>query len=146
MNPRARTYGRTDRPLRQVDGVGALPGALPSCSGTAGADRAAVLDPHYRRRGGWISRPADRIAGGAGRALRHSDRVDPDRLDVPALRAATPGCAHRVHLNSEALLGGYEAADAARDDIAATYARLATLVGGRADEIALFDNANHAWN
>src|SRR5215207_2641634 len=101
-----------------------------------------------------------------GASLRHSDRVDPDRLDVPALRAATPGCAHRVHLNNagaallarptleavmehlhrEALLGGYEAADAARDDIAATYARLATLVGGRADEIALFDNATHAWN
>jgi selenocysteine lyase/cysteine desulfurase len=125
-----------------------------------------VLDPHHRRWGGWISRPADRIAGGAGRALRHSDRVDPDRLDVPALRAATPGCVHQVHLNNagaallarptleavmehlhrEALLGGYEAADAARDDIAATYARLATLVGGRADEIALFDNATRAWN
>jgi selenocysteine lyase/cysteine desulfurase len=87
-------------------------------------------------------------------------------MDITALRAATPGCAHRVHLNNagagllarptldamtahldrETLLGGYEAAAEAQDDIAATHDRIAALVGGRGDEVALFDNATRAWN
>jgi selenocysteine lyase/cysteine desulfurase len=87
-------------------------------------------------------------------------------VDVDALRAVTPGCAHRVHLNNagaallaqptldamlghlrrEAEIGGYEAADAARDEIAAAYASVAALLGGTADEVAFFDNATHAWN
>jgi selenocysteine lyase/cysteine desulfurase len=87
-------------------------------------------------------------------------------MDIDALRALTPGCTSRLHLNNagaallaqptldamighlrrEAELGGYEAATAATDDIAAVYAALAELVGGRPDEVALFDNATHAWN
>jgi selenocysteine lyase/cysteine desulfurase len=87
-------------------------------------------------------------------------------MDVDALRAQTPGCAHRIHLNNagaallaqptldamtaqlrrEAEIGGYEAAAEAQDAIAATYAALADLVRGRSEEIALFDNATHAWN
>ena len=87
-------------------------------------------------------------------------------MEIQALRAQTPGCANRIHLNNagaallaqptldamtaqlrlEAEIGGYEAAAAVRDAVAATYAGLAELVGGRADEIALFDNATHAWN
>ncbi len=87
-------------------------------------------------------------------------------LDIEALRAATPGCAIRAHLNNagagllsaetlltmtahlerEAQIGGYEAAAEAADGIAATYEALAALLGGRADEIALFDNSTHAWN
>jgi selenocysteine lyase/cysteine desulfurase len=87
-------------------------------------------------------------------------------VDVEALRAETPGCAHRLHLNNagaallaqptldamtahqrlEAEIGGYEAAAAAQDVIGATYAGIAGLLGGRADEVALFDNATHAWN
>jgi selenocysteine lyase/cysteine desulfurase len=87
-------------------------------------------------------------------------------VDVAALRALTPGCAHRVHLNNagaallsqptldamsghlrlEAEIGGYEAAAAARAAIEATYDAIAELVGGSAAEIALFDNATHAWN
>jgi selenocysteine lyase/cysteine desulfurase len=87
-------------------------------------------------------------------------------VDVDALRAMTPGCAHRVHLNNagaallaqptldamlghlrrESEIGGYEAAAAAQDDIAAVYASVAELVGGTPDEIAFFDNATHAWN
>jgi selenocysteine lyase/cysteine desulfurase len=87
-------------------------------------------------------------------------------VDVDALRALTPGCTHRVHLNNagaallarptldamlghlrrEAEMGGYEAAAAAQDDIAAAYAAVAELVGGSTGEIAFFDNATHAWN
>src|SRR5215468_12356338 len=87
-------------------------------------------------------------------------------MEVEALRAQTPGCANRIHLNNagaallaqptldamtaqlrlEAEIGGYEAAAAVRDAVAATYAAIAELVGGRDDEIALFDNATLAWN
>ena len=87
-------------------------------------------------------------------------------MDVEALRAETPGCAYRLHLNNagaallaqptleamtghlrlEAEIGGYEAADQAREGIAAVYAAIAELVGGRSEEVALFDNATHAWN
>jgi selenocysteine lyase/cysteine desulfurase len=87
-------------------------------------------------------------------------------MDIDALRARTPGCASRVHLNNagaalfaeptldammrhlrlEAEIGGYEAADAAQEAIAATYDAVAALVGGRSEEVAFFDNATHAWN
>jgi selenocysteine lyase/cysteine desulfurase len=87
-------------------------------------------------------------------------------MDVEALRAETPGCAYRLHLNNagaallaqptldamtghlrlETEIGGYEAAAAARGAIDAVYAGIARLVGGRADEVALFDNSTHAWN
>ena len=86
-------------------------------------------------------------------------------MDVEALRARTPGCGRRLHLNNagasllaqptldamtghlrlEAEIGGYEAAAAAEDAIAATYVGLAELLGGRPEEVALFDNATHAW-
>ena len=87
-------------------------------------------------------------------------------MDIEALRARTPGTAHRTHLNNagaalmsqttldaitehlglESRIGGYEAEEAAQDQITATYAALAQLVGGRDDQIALFDNSTHAWN
>jgi selenocysteine lyase/cysteine desulfurase len=87
-------------------------------------------------------------------------------MDVDALRSRTPGCAFRVHLNNagaallsqptldamtghlrcEADIGGYEAAAAAREEIEATHRAVAELLGGRSDEVALFDNATHAWN
>jgi selenocysteine lyase/cysteine desulfurase len=87
-------------------------------------------------------------------------------MEIEALRAQTPGCANRIHLNNagaallaqptldamtaqlrlEAEIGGYEAAAAVGDAVTATYAAIAELVGGRDDEIALFDNATHAWN
>jgi len=51
-----------------------------------------------------------------------------------------------THLQLEAEIGGYEAAAQARDQIDVTYAALAQLLGGRSDEIALFDNSTHAWN
>src|SRR5258708_30601307 len=51
-----------------------------------------------------------------------------------------------AQLRREAEVGGYEAAAEAQEAIAATYVALAELVGGRSEEIALFDNATHAWN
>ena len=86
-------------------------------------------------------------------------------MDVEALRARTPRCGRRLHLNNagasllaqptldamtghlrlEAEIGGYEAAAAAEEAIAATYLGLAELLGGRPEEVALFDNATHAW-
>jgi len=87
-------------------------------------------------------------------------------LDIGALRAITPGCSHRNHLNNagaallttetisamtdhlqrEARIGGYEAAVEAADQIDATYESLAAVVGAAASQIALFDNSTHAWN
>jgi selenocysteine lyase/cysteine desulfurase len=87
-------------------------------------------------------------------------------IDVRAARSQTPGVAHRVHLNNagaglmtertlatmvdhlrrEAQIGGYEAADAARHAIEATYQSLARLLNGQRSEIALFDNSSHAFN
>ncbi|MFJ8141147.1 aminotransferase class V-fold PLP-dependent enzyme [Streptomyces sp. NPDC096013] len=87
-------------------------------------------------------------------------------MDIDALRQDTPGTMNRVHLNNagagllsrrtlkamtshlelEAAIGGYEAADQERDRIDATHAHIARLVGGQAEEIALFDNSTHAWN
>jgi selenocysteine lyase/cysteine desulfurase len=87
-------------------------------------------------------------------------------MDIEALRARTPGTAHRTHLNNagaglmsqttldaivehlglESRIGGYEAEAAAQDLITAAYVGLAQLVNGRDDQIALFDNSTHAWN
>ena len=87
-------------------------------------------------------------------------------MNVAELRALTPGCQHRTHLNNagagllsaptiaamthqlqlEAQIGGYEAAEAATGQIQDTYRALAELVGASAQEIALFDNSTHAWN
>ncbi|MFD3311955.1 aminotransferase class V-fold PLP-dependent enzyme [Streptomyces sp. NPDC058694] len=51
-----------------------------------------------------------------------------------------------AHLELEADIGGYEAANQERGRIDATYANIARLVGGSPDEVALFDNSTHAWN
>ena len=78
-------------------------------------------------------------------------------IDVDALRAATPGTATVAHLNNagaalmsratldavighlelEAALGGYEAADAAEASLAATRVHAAALLGGAVDEVAV---------
>ena len=87
-------------------------------------------------------------------------------LDIEALRATTPGCANRNHLNNagaallssgtiaamtdhlqrEALIGGYEAEAEAAAQIGAVYESLAELIGALPSQIALFDNSTHAWN
>jgi cysteine desulfurase / selenocysteine lyase len=50
------------------------------------------------------------------------------------------------HLHSEALLGGYEAADAADASIEHVYHAAAGLLGCAADEIAIVENATRAWD
>jgi selenocysteine lyase/cysteine desulfurase len=87
-------------------------------------------------------------------------------IDVERARADTPGCAHVVHLNNagaslpptpvldavvehlelEARVGGYAAADATTDRREEVYASVARLIGARPDEIALVENATRAWD
>lgn len=87
-------------------------------------------------------------------------------IDVERARALTPGCERVLHLNHagasllpqpvldamighlqlEAQMGGYEAAETAAPQVARTYAALAELIGADPDEIALLDSATRAWD
>ena len=87
-------------------------------------------------------------------------------LDVERARALTPGCERVIHLNHagaslmpapvlgtvvshlqrEAEIGGYEAADEAAERLAAVYGSAAHLLGSAPDEIALVENATRAWD
>jgi cysteine desulfurase/selenocysteine lyase len=87
-------------------------------------------------------------------------------LDLDRLRSETPGCAHVLHLNAagsslpskrtldatvghlqlEAEIGGYEAADQARGRLEGFYPSVATLIGAEPGEIAFVENATRAWD
>ena len=87
-------------------------------------------------------------------------------IDVARVRADTPGCRDVAHLNNagaalptravldavvehlelEARVGGYMAADLVAERSAAVYASVATLLGASDDEIALVENATRAWD
>lgn len=86
-------------------------------------------------------------------------------MNVPALRADTPGVAHRVHLNNagaslmplpvleavrahlelEATIGGYEAEAEAAEDIARAYEDVAALLGTAADRVAFTEHATASF-
>jgi cysteine desulfurase / selenocysteine lyase len=87
-------------------------------------------------------------------------------IDVAAVRADTPGCDERLHLNNagaslmprpvidtviahlelEGRIGGYEAAEGAHDRIDGVYRAAARLVNSSPQEIALTENATRAWD
>lgn len=87
-------------------------------------------------------------------------------IDVSRARAETRGCREVAHLNNagaalmpdcvveaqiaylrrEERLGGYEAADAAAEEIAGTYNAIAALLNCDRDEVALLENATMAWD
>ena len=95
-----------------------------------------------------------------------SNERTPHGIDVSAVRAETPGCAEVIHFNNagaalppravtdavleytarEALLGGYEVAEAAAGEIESTRVALATLLGARPHQLALIENATRAWD
>ena len=88
-----------------------------------------------------------------------------DERQVEAWRADTPGCAHRVHLNNagaalmtrqvsssirdhlelEATVGGYEAADLRQAEIAQSYVDVAAVCGTTAEHIAITPSATAAF-
>ena len=87
-------------------------------------------------------------------------------LDLERARRETPGCATVLHFNNagaalmptpvldalqrhlqlEATIGGYEAADRERAAVERVYDALAQLLGGHRDEIAVIENATRAWD
>ncbi len=86
-------------------------------------------------------------------------------LEVDTLRADTPGVAHCVHLNNagaalptrrtldtvvghlhlEAEIGGYEAAALRSNELDAVRSSIASLLGGRRDEVAVTTGDTAAW-
>ncbi len=87
-------------------------------------------------------------------------------IDVDSVRADTPGCANVLHLNNagaslppaivlervkahldlEAEIGGYEAADRTEDEYERVYASIARMLGCSPEEIALVESATRAWD
>jgi selenocysteine lyase/cysteine desulfurase len=87
-------------------------------------------------------------------------------VDVEKLRAETPGVEHRVHLNNagaglmpepvlraitdhlelESRIGGYEAEEAKKAEIASVYTALGTLIGATRENVAVTENATVSFS
>src|SRR5437667_7411057 len=87
-------------------------------------------------------------------------------FDLLRARQETPGCEHVLHFNNagsslmprpvldatiahlqlEAQMGGYEAAERAYDQVERVYDAAAMLIGCSRDEIAIIENATRAWD
>jgi cysteine desulfurase/selenocysteine lyase len=87
-------------------------------------------------------------------------------FDLERARRETPGCANAIHFNNagaalmpeqvvkalvdhirlEAQVGGYEAAERAREAVDYAYEAAAALIGCAPDEIAFVENATRAWD
>ncbi len=87
-------------------------------------------------------------------------------FDLQRARQDTPGCEHVLHFNNagaslmprpvleatiahlqlEAQIGGYEAAERAHEAIEHVYDAAAALIGCSRDEIAIIENATRAWD
>jgi cysteine desulfurase / selenocysteine lyase len=87
-------------------------------------------------------------------------------FDLNRARRETPGCANVLHLNNagaalmpqpvldatvahlqlEAAIGGYEAADRADAAVERVYDAAASLINCQRDEIAIIENATRAWD
>ena len=87
-------------------------------------------------------------------------------IDVDRARSLTPGCETVLHLNHagasllpqpvldavvghlqlEARIGGYEAAEEAAAGVEHTYDAIAQLIGAEPSEIALMDSSTRAWD
>ena len=124
------------------------PQLLPRPGGPSGGAPGTGSDP--RAPGEWRGRAVASVVG----------------IDVDQARRDTPGCAHVAHLNNagaalrpqvvtdavighlqrEAEIGGYEAADEAKDALAHTYDALGRLLGCSPTEIALVENATRAFD
>jgi selenocysteine lyase/cysteine desulfurase len=86
-------------------------------------------------------------------------------VNIHRIRAETPGCEERIHLNNagsalmpepvvravqdhitlESRLGGYEAAEARQEAIRAAYESVARLIGARPENIAFTENATASF-
>ena len=87
-------------------------------------------------------------------------------FDLQRARQDTPGCEHVLHFNNagsslmpqpvleatvghlqlEAQIGGYEAAEQADEAIGHVYDAVARLINCSREEIALIENATRAWD
>ncbi len=86
-------------------------------------------------------------------------------IDLARARLETPGCKHVLHFNNagaalmptaviaaveahlslESRIGGYEAADAAAEQLDDAYKAVAELLGSEIGQLALFESATRAW-
>src|SRR6185369_6962740 len=104
--------------------------------------------PSRARRGARLVASARRIVTreeSASSRQGEADRVRAWRLDTPGCSGPRPviDAVHR-HVDLEAAIGGYEAEDAVAEQVEETYGLVGRLLGARAANVALVENATVA--